>query len=152
MAFIGNSLNTVRFQKLVKDKLEEREADMLKKHNLIMEVDMDFADIFNSSSMVSQVININPNLYIVQKGRSHQLLRKIIVKREKDQKEQEGKHQKELLESLPHLKEEISNLKDEIASKDKNLDRFNQDAGILEELYRKGVIDENGNLIEGHDE
>ena len=53
MAFIGNSLNKLRFQKLVKDKLEEREAYMLKKRNLIMEVDKDFAEIFNSSSMVS---------------------------------------------------------------------------------------------------
>ena len=66
------------------------------------------------------------------------------MKREKDQKEQEDKHQKELLESIPHLKEEISNLKDELASKDKKLDRFIQDVGILEELKRKGVIDEDG--------
>ena len=84
--------------------------------------------IFSIQVAWSQVITINPNLYIVQKGRSHQLLRKIIVKREKDQKELEDKHQKELLESIPHLKEEISNLKDELASKDKELDRFNQDA------------------------
>ena len=77
MAFIGNSLNKLCFQKLVKDKLEECEAYMLKKRNLIIEVDK-ILQIFSNQVAWSRVITINLNLYIVQKGRSHQLLRKLL--------------------------------------------------------------------------
>ena len=50
---IGNSLKKDTFQIFIKSKLSEREQSLLKSHKLTMEVNQEFADIFEQSHMVS---------------------------------------------------------------------------------------------------
>ena len=53
IVWIGNSLKKDKFQTLIKSKLRERELYLLKSLKLTMEVDKEFAGIFERSQMVS---------------------------------------------------------------------------------------------------
>ena len=50
---VGNSLKKYKFQVFIRSRLHEREQSLLKSHKLTMEVDQEFADIFERSQMVS---------------------------------------------------------------------------------------------------
>ena len=50
--------------------------------------------------------------------------------------------------SAEALAEEVRILKRELAEKDKDLEEHQKDSEILKELYSKGFIDENGDVIQ----
>ena len=52
IASIGNSLKKYQFQVFIRSKLYEWEKSLLKSHKLTMEVDQEFANIFEQSQMV----------------------------------------------------------------------------------------------------
>ena len=82
---------------------------------------------------------------LVQKGRSHQLLKKALLKRENDSiKEKEIKNQK-LLESIPNLYDQIEDLKEALYRKEEEVKQFEEDSQILKDLHKQGYIDSNGN-------
>ena len=52
---LGNSLQGDKFQRLVKQQFKLREAHLLTKRNLAVDVTPYFADVLNSSQMVSGI-------------------------------------------------------------------------------------------------
>ena len=50
---IGNSVDTIKFQDYVKEKLAKLEEYFLQKQHLTMDFDEDFANSFNNSQMVT---------------------------------------------------------------------------------------------------
>ena len=83
----------------------------------------------------------------MQKGRSHNFLRKEFLKKDRDLKEKEDIKNKSLLESIPSLHDQIEDLKEQLFRKEEEMKRFEEDAQILKDLHRQGYIDDNGNPI-----
>ena len=78
------------------------------------------------------------------KGRSNLLLNR--KKRfEKKQKELEEEHQKR--QSNEYVKWEIASFKSEIESLKKNEEESEKNRSILRDLYKKNIIDRDGNLL-----
>ena len=94
-----------------------------------------------------QVLLFISILHVVHKGRSHQLLRKAVLKKEKEQKNLEELNKNEQLKSIPYLQKEIHDLKKELTDKDKELELYEKDAELLKELHRQGYIDDDGKFI-----
>ena len=81
----------------------------------------------------------------MQKGRSHQLLKKALLKRENDSiKKKDIKNQK-LLESIPNLYDQIEDLKEALYRKEEEVKQFEEDSQILKDLHKQRYIDSNGN-------
>ena len=85
---------------------------------------------------------------LVKKGRSHLLLRKCFIKREKELRAEQKEKDLQLLNSIPSLTEQIEDLKKELQEKEKKLEKYMEDSDILRKLYQDGHIDEHGNPIE----
>lgn len=131
-------------------KLKKRENEMLKKKNMTIDIDSRVADLLTSSQMISGNHNCTINR-LVSKGKSHKLLRKALLKDKRDELELNTKMLKEMSDQVPTLKEEIYNLKLELDKKDDELREREGDAEILSKLFEKGLIDENGDIIEKDD-
>ena len=54
---------------------------------------------------------------------------------------------KELLDLVPNLQNEITNLRKELDAKEDELQRWTEDSEILKSLHKQGFIDGDGNLI-----
>ena len=93
------------------------------------------------------VCSLNTDQNIVNKGRSHKLLRKYLLRKEKEQKIFDEARDKECIESIPSLMNEINDLKNEIMLKDEEIFRLEEDQSILKNLFDKGVIDGEGNVL-----
>ena len=94
-----------------------------------------------------QVSSMSAYHSIVNKGRSHKLLRKYLLRKEKEKKISDAEIVKQDLDSIPNLMNEITDLKNEIMLRDAQIDRLEEDRTILKDLFEKGVIDEEGNLL-----
>ena len=54
----------------------------------------------------------------------------------------------ELLNTIPYLKEEVYVLRKELAEKEEQLSSNQTSAAILDDLFKRGIIDEDGNIIQ----
>ena len=76
------------------------------------------------------------------------LLRKSLLRGKKDEHREKEKEMKEELDIVPELKEEIKDLKLQLEETAEELERRDKDAIILLNLFEKGIIDRDGNIIE----
>ena len=83
----------------------------------------------------------------MRKGKSHHLLKKTINRKKKDLVKNQEAENHRLLESIPDMTGKIEDLKKELAEKEEKIERYMGDADILRDLYNRGIIDLNGNLI-----
>ena len=85
-----------------------------------------------------------------QKGCSHQLLRKAIIKKENERKSEEEEEEKnrESVNPVSELEETIKELREELNQKNQQIEDFERDSENLKDLYAKGIIDLDGNYIE----
>ena len=83
----------------------------------------------------------------MQKGRSHHLLKKALLKKKHDALMETEATNKKHLETIPALCEQIEDLKEALYRKEEEMKRFEDDAAILKDLYEKGIIDSNGDPI-----
>ena len=119
---------------------------MLEKSNLTIKMDPKIAKIFENSQNVSCIL-IFSLLCLVEKGKSHKLLRKAILN---DQRKvhQLGKEElKDAASLVPELKREIDELVRELDSKNEKIEEYERQAKMLSNLFELGVIDGEGNLI-----
>ena len=84
------------------------EEHFLEKKNLVVKMDLKVAKIFRESKNVSGLI-INSFVNIVEKGKSHKLLRKAMIKDEKIIKEEIQSHLKDVVKTNSVLKSEKRN-------------------------------------------
>ena len=94
-----------------------------------------------------QVCNLFYSLSAVTKGKSHNLLRKKLLRDEKEQANRIEKEKNDELKAVDALQEEVNNLKEELKQRDYELEKIENDQKILHTLYKDGVIDEHGNLL-----
>ena len=74
------------------------------------------------------------------------MLRRTITRKAKI--EAKAKEEtKDILNSVPDLKQLIENLHEEIYEQQRQLDKGKADRNILSELYNKGYIDGEGNIL-----
>ena len=90
--------------------------------------------------------------FTAKRGRSHLLIRKSKgLNQLLDQREEskDGDLNESIKDSqIIDLKDEIINLKRELESKEKRLDHSDKYADLLNDLFHKGIIDENGDFLE----
>ena len=70
------------------------------------------------------------------------------MRKEKKAKDAEAERMKENAESILSLVNEIEDLKNEILLRDAEIDRFEEERLILKNLYDKGIIDGEGNVLQ----
>ena len=96
---------------LGKSKLHERELNLLESQKLVMKVDKEFAGIFKRSQM-----EFGKDFYLRKlfssKGSITPLLKKSVLKKNNDTKKDEDLKNKELLESIPIIQDQIKDLKE----------------------------------------
>ena len=144
--FLGNTLDYEGFQTMIKTVLKRRESQMLKKHNLTINVDSRMADIINSSQMVAGRF-AHYLTKLVSKGRSHHLLRKKLLRDQREEKNKIEEEKEQALLSITPMRREIDELKQELQNKEKEVMEFSKDSEILRSLYDRGVIDLDGNPL-----
>ena len=83
----------------------------------------------------------------VQRGLSHQLLKKAQLKKQKDVTTDSNKRMKEPPDLVPNLQNEITYLRKELDAKEDELQRRTEDSEILRSLHKQGFIDGDGNPI-----
>ena len=86
-------------------------------------------------------------LVLASRGRSHYLLRKNVLKKEKERRQAAEIERKEESHSIDSLKEQISKMKDELFLKEVEIEDFAKDQSILCDLYERGIIDERRNVL-----
>ena len=86
-------------------------------------------------------------LISASRGKSHFLLRKNALKKEREQKNAAEEEKKTELDSVVSLKEEIDQLNNELNAKEVIVEDFEKDQIILRNLYERGIIDENDNIL-----
>ena len=119
MLLPGNTLCNEEFQAMIKTVLKRREGHMLKKYNLIINVDSRMVDIINSSQMVAGRF-VHCISIIVSKERSDHLLRKKLLRDQREEKNKIEEEKEHVLLSITPMKWEIVNLKQELQNKKKN--------------------------------
>jgi molecular chaperone GrpE (heat shock protein) len=67
-----------------------------------------------------------------------------ITKKEKDAIKKEELENKNLLKSIPSMKDEIDLLRNELEERKQQLEEFASDSAILKDLHLNGIIDDNG--------
>ena len=85
---------------------------------------------------------------LVSKGKSHLLLKKNILRKERERKEEKELERKEELDSIMSFQNKINELKEDLAEKSKQIDILKADQDILRDLYERGIIDANGDVID----
>ena len=109
-----------------------------------MNIDKRIANLLSSSQMVSGKFFHVYN-YIVNKGKSHKLLRKALIKDKRVEQKLMEKEQIEAYELVPELKRQIEELTYELGQTERQLESRVKDTEILQKLYQNGVIDVDGN-------
>ena len=130
--FKANTLNSDKFQDFIKEAMHNRGEHILKKKNFVMKINLRIASIFQCSQNVSG----KHNCYIsnlVEKGKSHKLSRKALLKDEKETKEREVKQVKDKVNSIPSLIAEIR-------YKTEKIEEYEKDQSILSKLYDMGSL------------
>ena len=75
-------------------------------------------------------------------------MRKALIKDKYFEQKDIERAQKEECDQIPDLKREIQFLRNELDEEEVELESREKDAQILESLFRKGIIDGDGNIIE----
>ena len=86
-------------------------------------------------------------IYLVKSGRSHYLLKRSITNKKKEQQRFEQEQKELMLISSDTLKDQIKLLKSELLEKEKLINDHQNDSRILKDLFNKGFIDQDGNVI-----
>ena len=147
---IAYTLDSDGFNTLIKTAMNKREVQMLKKSNTIVKMNSKIAKIFKNSHNVSGFL-LTSLLCLVEKGKSHMLLRKAILQDQRTANKNKEKELKDVADLVPELKNEINKLAEELDAKDKNIEEYEKQRLMLAKLYEVGVIDEDGNLIKQRD-
>ena len=143
---IGNTLECNRFQKLINAKLKARESELLASQFFAMNV----LKTLQTSSYQAQWFQVRlffVFMSLVQKGRSHHLLKKTLSKKKKDAKTENDLKAKELLDLIPNLQDEIAYLRKELDLNEDELQRRTEDSEFLKNLHEQGFVDQDGNPI-----
>ena len=74
-------------------------------------------------------------------------MRKYLLRKEKEAKNAEENMAKKTLDSIQSLVDEIDNLKKELMTKDREIERLETERYILSNLFDKGIIDAEGNVL-----
>ena len=143
---IAYTLDSNGFDTLIKTVMNKREEQILKKSNIIIKMNSKIAKIFKNSHNVSGILLISL-LCLVEKGKSHMLLRKAILQDQRAARKNQEKELKDVADLVPELRSEINKLAEELDAKDKKIEEYEKHSGMLAELFEIGVIDEDGNLI-----
>ena len=88
--------------------------------------------------LLVSILNTDQN--IVNKGRSYKQRRKYLLRKEKEKKISDEARDKECLESIPSLMNEIM-------LKYEKIFRLEEDQSIFKDLFDKGVIDGERNAL-----
>ena len=70
-----------------------------------------------------------------------------MLRKEKEAKGVEEELEKEAASSVPSLVKEIDELKEELMEKEMEIKRLEADRHILSDLFDKGIIDSEGNVL-----
>ena len=88
---------------------------------------------------------------LASKGRSHMLLSHIPNAKNKEDSKELSKNEEEKLstykDQISELKSEIQLLKNELEDKDKESNQQDKYAKLLNNIFHKGIIDEDGNFL-----
>ena len=128
----------------VQKVLDDREKHIINKRNLSIDIDKRIAELRTSSKAVSGNL-IDKSSSIVSKGKSHKLLKKVLLKDKHTKQKIKENEQNEALELVSELKKEIQELKDELDDKQMELENKEKQSEILDKLFQKGLIDDEGN-------
>ena len=128
----------------VQKALDDREKHIINKRNLSIDIDKRIAELLTSLKAVSGNL-IDKSSSIVSKCIFHKLLRKVLLKDKHTKQKIKEKEQNEALELVSELKKEIQELKDELDDKQMELENKEKQAEILDKLFQKGLIDDEGN-------
>ena len=79
--------------------------------------------------------------------RSHYLLRKNVLRKEKEERHAAEILRKEELDSIDSLKEQIDKLNNELFAKEVEIEDLAKDQSILHDLFERRIIDEHGNIL-----
>ena len=144
-------MNEDQFRLLISQAIKERETFIIDKHSMEIKVDSRIAEALNSSSMLSSN-TYNILNFVAQKGRSHLLLRDKeedkTMKGLKKIAEKNRQRYNQMCEENDYLKSEIEKLAEELDRKSDEAQDENKNRELLSDLYEKGIIDEEGNIIE----
>ena len=146
ITFKANTLDPAAFGALVKEMTIKREEHILDKSNLIIKMDPRIARIFHNSHNVSSKSQ-RLSFMLAEKGKSHKLLRKALLRDRKIIKEEENKELDRAVKSIPGLVDEINQLLFEIQEKNDKIQAYDKDQEILIKLFDMGVINGDGDLI-----
>ena len=115
-----------------------------------IKVDPRIVKALNSSSMISSKVNIY-FIHIAQRGRSHLLLRdqeeEKAVKGIKKIADKNKKKYIEMWNENEYLKSEIEKIEEELERRKNDGEENKRNRGLLSDLYERGIIDEDGNII-----
>ena len=75
------------------------------------------------------------------------LLRKALIKEKKDKESTLQREKDRAYEMLPQLLKEVEELKEEVMARDHEIDQHKKENEICRELFDRGLIDEDGNVI-----
>ena len=126
--------------------LSERQESLLKNRNLAININPHIASIFQTLKWL-QVFFKFIILIPAGRGKSHFLLRKNVLRKEREEKEAAEEEKKKELDYIVALKEQIERLNEELITKEIVIEDFEKDQAILRDLYEHGIIDENGNVL-----
>ena len=127
----------MEFASLIKRCMNKREKHILNKQSMVIEMDSKIAKIFLNSQNVSGMAN-SRKLWLVEKGKSHKLLRKAVLRGKKINEEFMEKEVNEADRLIPDLKNEIDKLRSEIQLKDFEIEEAAKERDILAKLYDLG--------------
>ena len=92
----------------VQKVLDDREKHIINKRNVSIDTDKRIAELLTSSKAVSSNL-IDKSSSIVSKGKSHKLLRKVLLKDKHTKQKIKEKEQNETLELVSELKRKFKN-------------------------------------------
>ena len=75
------------------------------------------------------------------------LLRKALIKEKKDKESTLQREKDRAYEMLPQLLKEVEELKEEVMARDHEINQHKKENEICRELFDRGLIDEDGNVI-----
>ena len=85
---------------------------------------------------------------LVSKDMFHLLLKKNILRQERERNEEKELEIKEELDSILSIQNKINKLKEDLSEKSKEIEILKVNQDILRDLYGLGVIDATCNVIE----
>ena len=147
---LGKTFNQNDFEIFVENAIKDRQNKFIQKHNMEIETDSRIVSAFEKSNFISSICVCLIRI-IATKGRSHMLIRKsseVPVRRQlrEENKDEEDKDENKDSQIL-YLKNEVAKLKEELRVNNDSIDRNDKYADLLNDLFHKGIIDEEGNFL-----